>query len=225
MFSDPLQDAYLYERAYFDSHYFNDRRREKMYILEYQRILKRANIGTVLDIGCGTGGFLSVFDDRWDKYGYEPSDFAETTARKKGINMLHRVSDLGYDNADVVVMRGVLQHINYPMQTLHQATSVLKKGGTLAILATPDTDSIVYKIWGMLPALDAPRNWVLFGHRALVNILGRLGYEDIEIIYPYWKSPYANPLMDFSKFFASLIFGYHPFAFPGNMLEIYAHKK
>lgn len=195
-----------------------------MYLQEHARIVRRKPFGKILDIGCGTGGFLSVFDDRWDKYGYEPSDFAARKASDKGIRMLNSAA-VTSDYFDCVVLRGSLQHINFPMTSLVQATQGLVSGGLLAILATPDTDSIVYKLWGNLPALDAPRNWVLFGHRALVNILERLGYENIEVIYPYWGSPYANPVLDFGKFFVSLFSGWRPFAFPGNMMEIYAVKK
>jgi ubiquinone/menaquinone biosynthesis C-methylase UbiE len=129
------------------------------------------------------------------------------------------------ESFDVVVFRGTLQHINFPMTALVQATRVLKRGGLLVILATPDTDSLVYKIWGNLPALDAPRNWVVFGGKVLVNILTRLEYSDIKVFRPYLKSPYARPLADFGKFFISLFFGWRKFAFPGNQIEIFAVKK
>jgi len=223
--ADPVQDAHLYEREYFDSYYLNDRRREAMYEQEHARILARTKPGTVLDIGCGIGGFLSVFDDRWEKFGFEPSDFAEQKAQKRGIKMLHHVQDLGFSSADLVILRGSLQHINFPMRTLHQATSILKSGGLLAILATPNINSVVYKLWGNLPALDTPRNWVLFSDRILSNILQRLEYSDIEVIYPYWETPYARPWSDFSKFLLSMVGGYRPFAFPRNMMEVYAVKK
>lgn len=221
----PTDDRYLYERDYFDQYYLLDKQREVMYLQEYQRIQKRTNFGRVLDIGCGVGGFLSVFDDRWTKYGYEPSEFAASKARARGINMIHTIQSVDFEFYDCVVLRGSIQHINFPMRTLTQATRVLKPGGLLVLLATPDTDSLVYKLWGNLPALDAPRNWVVFGNRFLSNILKRLGYSDIEVLHPYWETPYARPLHDLSNFFISLFFGYRKFAFPGNMMEIYAVKQ
>lgn len=220
----PTNDAYLYDRDYFNGYYVNDKKREAMYRQEYQRILKRSNFGNVLDIGCGVGGFLETFDDRWEKYGYEPSEFAAERAAKKGIRQV-RIETLDFESMDVVILRGSLQHINYPMQTLNHATRVLKKGGLLCILATPDTDSLVYKIFGQLPALDAPRNWVVFGSKVLVNILKRLGYENVEVLRPYLGTPYANPLKDAANFLLSLLFGYRKFAWPGNQIEIYAVKK
>ena len=220
-----VDDANLYGREYFDGYYLNDRRRESMYKQEYKRIQGRIQPSRVLDIGCGIGGFLNCFDDRWDKYGYEPSEFAASKAAKHGIMMMRNLHTLDTESMDLVILRGSIQHINFPMETLVQATRILRRGGLLAILATPDTDSLVYKLWGNLPALDAPRNWILFGSRMLSNILKRLGYERVEVIHPYLGSPYAEPFKDFGKFFLSLFFGWRKFAFPGNMMEVYAVKQ
>ena len=221
-----IDDKNLYEGSYFKAYYVNDKKRDAMYLQERDRILKYfPQGGSILDVGCGVGGFLSTFDDRWKKYGVEPSDFAKDKAVKKDITILSNVNVAGFDQFDVVVFRGSLQHINFPMEAIVQATSSLKRGGLLVILATPDIDSLVYKLWGNLPALDAPRNWILFGSKYLVNILNRLGYVNIKVIHPYLDTPYANALMDFSKFLISLIFGYRKFAFPGNQMEIYAVKR
>jgi SAM-dependent methyltransferase len=228
--ANPIDDRELYDRSYFDGYYLDDHKREEMYRQEVTRIMERAwkpdrkETPRILDIGCGVGGFLSTLDDRWEKYGVEPSEFAGPRSAKKGIRMFRSVNVIDGESMDVIVFRGTLQHINFPMEALVQAARVLKPGGMLAILATPDTDSLVYKIWGNLPALDAPRNWVIFGGRSLRNILSRLGYSDIEVLHPYLETPYARPLLDFWKFFFSLFFGWRKFAFPGNQMEIYAVK-
>lgn len=221
-----IDDRYLYDGSYFQEYYRNDPKREAMYLQERDRILKYfPQGGRILDVGCGVGGFLSKFDDRWEKYGIEPSDFAKEKAVKRDITMYPSLNTIGYEIMDVIVFRGTLQHINFPMQYLTQATMSLKKGGLLVILATPDADSLTYKIWGRLPALDAPRNWIVFGSRVMENILQRLNYQDIRILHPYWGTPYANPVSDFIRFFISLFFGWRKFAFPGNMMEIFAIKK
>lgn len=220
-----IDDRQLYEADYFDGYYSNDKKREEMYRQEAQRIKERVPFGNVLDIGCGVGGFLSTLDDRWKKYGYEPSEYAAAIAAGRGITMLRNIHAVDTEVFDVVIMRGTLQHMSKPIETIAHATRGLRKGGLLVILATPDTDSLVYKIWGKLPPLDAPRNWILFGGKFLANILRRFGYGDIEILHPYWGTPYANPVKDFTAFLISLFFGWRKFAFPGNMMEVYAVKK
>ena len=219
-------DAGLYEREYFDKYYtYGDKKRDEMYRQEYKRILERADFGTVLDVGCGIGGLLATFDDRWVKLGYEPSEFAALRSADKGIRMYPNLNRVDTESCDVVIFRGTLQHISLPLRALNHANRILKSGGLLVVLATPDSDSLVYRIWGNLPALDAPRNWVVFGSRMLSNILIRLGFEDIEVLHPYRGTPYANPPRDFLMFFVSLFFGWRKFPFPGNQMEIYAVKK
>jgi SAM-dependent methyltransferase len=220
-----FDDRSLYEDDYFKRRkYGADLKRDKAYRQEIKNITQRTKFGRILDVGCGLGGFLTQADDRFTKYGIEPSDYASEIARKKGLTMFRSLNTIDYEAMDCVVFRGTLQHINTPIEDLFQASRVLKKGGLLAIIATPDADSLVYRIFGRLPALDAPRNWVVFGHRELENILKRLGFGEIEILHPYWKSPYANPVKDFMNFFLSLLFGWRPFPFPGSMMEIYARK-
>jgi len=224
--SGAWSETHLYDQDYFDRFYLHDERRDTMYRQERARIATNYPRGArVLDVGCAVGGFLAGLDDRWDKWGLEPSDYAAEKARSKGITMVPSIDVLDTGSFDVVVFRGTLQHIDLPMEALNQASRVLRRGGLLAVLATPDTDSLVYRIWGRLPVLQADRNWVLFGGRSLTNILERLGYVQIKVTHPYRGTPYARPLRDFSRFFMSLILGWRPFAFPGNMMEVYARKK
>jgi hypothetical protein len=57
-----------------------------------------------------------------------------------------------------------------------------------------------------------------------VNVLARLGYVNIKVGFPYRETPYAQPIKDFWNFAMSFIFGYRKFAFPKNMMEIYARR-
>lgn len=222
-----IQDSHLYDRHYFSEHYLHNPLREAMYQQEYERIVARwpRGGGYVLDVGCGVGKFLAKFPDaNWITYGVEPSSYAAQQAIDRGVNVHPFLKCIEDCSMHVVVFRGTLQHINTPMEALAEAVRILKPGGLLVILATPDTESMVYQIWKTLPALDAPRNWILFGGHFLMNILRRLNFRDIEILHPYWGTPYANPLVDGMRFLLSLVFGYRKFAWPGNMMEIYAIK-
>ena len=228
-----VDDRNLYDRRYFDEREYSlDKKRQVAYeqeLVRLQEFYLRTHPfigGNALDIGCGVGSFLDVMDSRWKKYGYEPSEFAAEQASKKGVEMVRALNTVQAETMDLVVFRGTLQHIGEPMTALMHASRALRPGGVLAVLATPDADSLVYWLFGNLPALDAPRNWCVLGSRNLSNILGhRFCYKSIITIHPYWQTPYANPVSDFTNFGLSLLFGWRKFAFPGNMFEMYAVKE
>jgi SAM-dependent methyltransferase len=191
--------------------------------------LRRHKIGgRILDIGCGDGDFLAGLDDRWEKWGVDISPQAVKLATDKGIRMepySERWPEGFAEEAfDVIVFRGTLQHIDLPFYVLRECARMLNPGGVLAFLATPNAGSICYKLFGSLPALDPPRNWWVFSERELLNVLGRLGLKVEEVVYPYWGTPYARPLRDLLDFLLRLIGFRRGFAFPGNMMEVFARK-
>ena len=225
-----IDDAVLYDKYYFQEHYQRDPLRDKMYQQEFQRIMEcrppEFPAGRILDVGCGVGNFLDLFYHRdWKCYGVEPSDYARAQCARKGFMTYRDFNAFTSESMDIVVFRGTLQHIAYPMDALAQATRVLRKGGMLVILATPNTDSLVYQIWKTLPALEPQRNWVLWGESGLVNVLKRLGFFIIRREHPYLGTPYAHPVRDTLKFITSLVLGYRKFAFWGSMMELYALKE
>jgi SAM-dependent methyltransferase len=221
----------LYQRlkTKYDVDYFHDRgdvndpKREQSYVGERKRIFEYAKSGRILDIGCGTGDFLKGFSpDMWERDGVEISEHASKLAASHGI----KIVDLDSEESlyDVVVLRGVLQHLETPLYTLLQCVDRLKPGGLIVFLATPNTRSIVYRLFGDLPMLDSNRNFMLPSDKELIQIVTNFGLELEEVSYPYLGSPYAQPLYDHVKFLGSL-FGFRTkFAFWGNMMELFARK-
>lgn len=198
--------------------------RERAYLQEYLRIESRAGgMNNVLDYGCGDGSFLDLFAG-WNRYGVEVSEYCINQCVAKGIEMVD-TRTLQDGTMDLVIFRGVLQHIDNPFDALREAARLLYDGGRLAILAQPDADSLCYKLFGELPALDPPRNWWIPGLRELKNILHKLGFVKIETLRPYWGGPYADPPRDFMRFALRLAGVRKPFAFPGNMIELHAQKE
>jgi len=200
-----------------------------MYAQEIKRIFQRLNYnnGNVLDVGCGMGDFLSGFPSSWKKYGVEISDYAKNAARAKGIYIKENSHAYEYPKNffDLVVFRGTLQHLDKPLWVLQRVTELLTRDGLLVILATPNSRSLVYRLWGDLPMLDPERNFWIPGDKELKNILHNLWYTDIEFYYPYRGTPYAQPAKDYWKFIKQLFGIKNKFAFPGNMMECYARKK
>jgi SAM-dependent methyltransferase len=216
-------ESLLYDKSYFVGNgYGVDPRRAIAYRQELSRVLSLApNGGRVLDWGCGTGDFLSMFDDRWTKYGIEISAYAAGEAKKKGITIL-RSDLLSHMDFDLIIFRGVMQHLDDPFDALRKARLSLMPNGLIAILAQPNAESLVYRLFGDLPALDWPRNYWIPGERELCNVLEHIGLRIIRIEHPYRGGPYANPIRDYLRFIGNIFGGRYKFAFPGNMIEIYA---
>lgn len=221
-----INDADLYGEDYFvKAEYDHDPKRAVAYLQEMRRIVEKVpQGGNILDIGCGTGGFLRCFDDRWEKYGIEPSRFARARAIDKGVTIISELGDYTENFFSVVVLRGTIQHIYNPIETIYLAHKALRRGGMIAFLATPNTGGTVYRLWNNLPPLDPPRNWCLFSDKQLTNILQRIGFENVEVKYPYKRSPYANPPKDYLRFALRFLGIKSKFAFPRNMMEVYAWK-
>lgn len=219
-----------YDRSYFEKRRYDiDPQREVMYVQELRRLTSKFELAdkslNILDVGCGLGGwFAHAHYVGWKKYGIEPSIYAANLAREKGINVLDW-SEIDDGTMDVVIFRGSLQHIDEPFRALKEATRVLIRDGLLIFLATPNTGSLAYKLFGTLPALDPPRNWLLVSDVQLRQILSNLGYSRIEFYYPYWETPYARPVRDFLKFFMKLCgLRVGKFPMPKNMMEAYASR-
>lgn len=151
-------------------------------ILEKHLPLKNAQ---VLDIGCGGGLFPSLLRREGAQVtGIELSDSrAHYAATKHGLEIhKHPIeSDFwqkGYKNHfDAVTLWDVIEHVNYPQQTLQCAVDVLKTGGLL-LIDTPCRDSFYHQVGeltyrlsgGRLPTfLNAMYSSHLFGHKQIFS--------------------------------------------------------
>ena len=139
----------------------------------------------VLDIGCGGGLFLSLLKQAGaEVIGIELSDSRAQYAKTKhqlDIDKHPIESDFwqrGYANQfDAVTLWDVIEHVNYPQQTLQSAANVLKQGGLL-LIDTPCRDSF-YHQFGELTYrltnekyptfLNAMYSSHLFGHKQIFS--------------------------------------------------------
>ena len=217
----------LYGPDYFQA-YVDDKAREIWYQAEYERIAKmKPDGGSILDVGCGTGGFLQHFDStKWSKYGVDVSDVAVEQARRHSITI--RDYALGYDypdeSFDVIVFRGTIQHLDTPFAVIKKCTSLLKQGGLMAFLSTPNSNCIYYKLFGGLPFLNPKFNFLIPSDAILKQALTNFGLEIVEVRYPYLETPYARPLRDHIFFFLRCLGLRVQFPFWRNIVEVYALK-
>ena len=214
----------------FNKNYFkvyeNDVKREKMYRSEIQKIYKYHSQGKILDVGCGIGKFLSFFDEnRWDKYGVEVSSYAIEESKKNNIQFKEG-SQYDYPDSyfDVIVFRGSLQLIPEPFSIILKCIKLLKKGGLMVFLSTPNSNSPYYRRFKTLPVLHPHHNYLIPSDILVSNAITNFGLKVDQIHYPYLSGPYAKPLIDSFYYLLSYIGIKKKFAFFKSTMEIYAIK-
>ena len=206
---------------YFSNRNLNDSRRMRSFALEAKFMYQYAhNTGTVCDVGCSTGEFLKFINWQGKKFGIEVNSFAASEAKKASIQIIEDLQDT-IEIFDVIILRGTIQHLPSPFETIKTAFDKLRPGGVLFLISTPNADSIYFRIFGDLPAFDFPRNYWLPGFQQLKLVCEREGFIFSGVQYPYLKSGYASS-WDFVKFIAR-IFARTPrlgCAFPKNMMNL-----
>jgi len=154
-----------------------------------------------LDIGAGAGLFPHLLADAGAYvHGIEPQGiFREFAQRKFGIDLNRETIDsrhwqLGFTSFfDVVTLWDVLEHVNFPAETMQNAYNVTKPGGWL-FLDTPRRDALYYRIGELsyrlsggknplfLESLYSPlpfRHKQIFTLQQLVQLLESIGYSVI----------------------------------------------
>lgn len=213
--------THLYKEDYFEDRDLNDPLRTAMFCLDGRFVRRHAaDNGIICDVGCSTGEFLNAIGWKGERYGMEVSETARERAKQGGIKFNKSILDQK-SFFDCVMFRGVIQHLPYPFWYMECAYEALKSGGAIIFLATPNTRSIYYRLFGTLPALDPPRNFYIPSDRDLANALSNIGFRVKEVEYPYLETPYARPVTDHLKFVANLLGRRRrDFAFWRNMMNV-----
>jgi 2-polyprenyl-3-methyl-5-hydroxy-6-metoxy-1,4-benzoquinol methylase len=151
--------------------------------------------GRILDIGAGTGDFLSVAkNDGWQTVGVEPSDRAKAIAKNKGVSFVEQTSELENHSFDVISMWHVLEHVPDLDKQIKELKRLLKPTGTL-IIAVPNFKSFDAEHYGKFwAAFDVPIHFWHFSKTAI-----KLLFEKEEI-----KLEKVLP-MKFDSFYVSLL--------------------
>lgn len=151
--------------------------------------------GKLLDIGAGTGDFLSVAKkDGWETTGIEPSEKAKAIAQKKGIVFAQSSSDLEKHSFDVITMWHVLEHVPNLEKQIKELKRLLKPDGTI-IIAVPNFRSFDAKYYRRFWAgFDAPRHLWHFSKKAIKQLFLKENMK-VEKILP----------MKFDAFYVSLL--------------------
>ena len=166
-------------------------RREVLDRRKYDQIMEHlSGRGTVLDIGCGVGDLLSIFQDHgWNCRGIEFNRFAAGFAQKTfGLDVrAESIMDLDptKEQYDCIMLWGVLEHFTQPHEVLRKVHHMLKPGGLL-VLEVPSGDSLlvryVEKFGGPVHRIiEGDRHNMLFSARALCEMTEQAGFKLVHL--------------------------------------------
>jgi 2-polyprenyl-3-methyl-5-hydroxy-6-metoxy-1,4-benzoquinol methylase len=163
----------------------------------YANIFGRRSKGKILDVGCGTGEFLTKFEEEgWEVLGTELSKDACLYAKNVyGLKVIQGdLLDLHIKNNqfDVVTFNSSLEHLYEPLETLAKAFQLLKNDG-LIVITVPNIESLGAKIFGKkwLP-LHPPKHLYHFSSETLSNILKKAGFKIEKIDHWHWAHSYYS---------------------------------
>ncbi len=174
------------------------------------KFLKNVPPGSVvIDLGCGNGSFLSLFQDRqWRLFGsdFSPSGIQFARTAFPGITFVladaeRPAGDLLQQAglADVIISTEVIEHLYDPKAFLRNGHDLLKPGGML-LLSTPYHGYLKNLLLALTGKLDRHFT-VLWDHghikfwsrKTLTEALEQAGFADVKMIgsgrFPWlWKS-------------------------------------
>lgn len=150
----------------------------------------------ILEIGCGTGDLLSLFNKKnWNTFGVEPNENARKYAQETlGLNIVDSLNQVNESDFDVIMLWHVLEHIEDLNNTIEAIKSKLSTNGKL-IIALPNPQSYDAKYYKKYWAgWDVPRHLYHFKQENIKTLLDKFSIRIYKTV----------PLV-FDSFFISLI--------------------
>jgi len=149
---------------------------------ELRRITRHGDPGTVLDVGCGAGDFVSVVARRGlQAVAADGGALPPVALRGQAIPYVrfdfetYAVHGLGDRRPDTVVLRHVLEHVRDPSACL---SSLRRAGARQLYVVVPDAGSLERRLLGPHWYLwDPPRHLWHFDRSALERVCARAGFR------------------------------------------------
>ena len=153
--------------------------------------------GLLLDIGTGTGDFLSqAKQNGWQIIGVEPNEKARNIALQKGVTYIGHTSELEDHSVDVVTMWHVLEHVPDVNAQIKELKRLLKPAGTI-VIAVPNFNSYDANYYGKFwAAYDVPRHLWHFSRLSIEKLFEREKLQLLETRPMFFDSFYVSLLSE-----------------------------
>lgn len=227
-FTNPRPEDNDLEKYYVSDHYISHNNAsksifEKTYqlvrkfaiIRKYSLITRMIKRGSILDIGCGTGDFLSKCKrNKWDTMGIEPSDIARNKAIENHDLTVEKSTNLDSFSRkfDIITMWHVLEHVTELNTTVAEFKRLLSNNGKV-IIAVPNLKSFdcsyYKKYWA---GYDLPIHLYHFTKNSITKLFKKHGFSLLKTKGMKFDSFYVSMLSEEHKtgkknFFKSFIIG------------------
>lgn len=185
--------------------------------------------GTLLDIGAGTGDFLTVAKTNgWQTTGIEPSEKAKNMAVSKGVSFENNTKSIENQSFDVITMWHVLEHVPDIEEQIKELKRLLKPNGTI-IIAVPNFKSFDAAYYGAFwAAYDVPRHLWHFSKISIEKLFAKENMKLIKILPMVFDSFYVSLLSEKYKngkmnFFKAFWVGFRSNSKAKKSLEFSSH--
>jgi SAM-dependent methyltransferase len=142
---------------------------------------------TVLEVGCGTGAFISLVE-AGKRIGVDPSFEACSLTRSAGVATAEAVAEslpFGDGTVDVVVLCEVIEHVMSPPAVLREIRRVLRDDGLL-ILSFPNYLNAPWLLFRLLAELFRKPNWIelqprdrILTHFSITRLFRAAGFRKV----------------------------------------------
>lgn len=146
------------------------------------RVRELASAGTLLDVGCGAGDFLSSFPEAYSRIGIETNSDAAAQARNLGItvhNSSINEAELPAASCDAITLLQVIEHLADPARVVARLAGALRPGGVLYVNC-PNVDSVSLRLFGNRHTHLSPLAHInMFSPVTLARLLSEAGLETV----------------------------------------------
>ena len=151
--------------------------RRKIFSKVLHNTVKTAN-NSILDIGCGTGGMISILKDFGHTIGIEVNPEAAEFARGRGYDsvIVHDAKTLPFadQSFDIVTAFDIIEHIEDDRQFVNEIIRVLKPGGKFFL-----STAAFNFLWSVFD--ERAHHYRRYTRKSLAGMLNR--FNDSEVCY------------------------------------------